>query len=313
MSAPTKRAAQNKAIKTKKFNREALHGYLFAFPFFLLFIVSFIIPMFASVYGSLFKNKLSDGGFGPLTSVFSGVENYQEVLTNGTFWQGMLNVFEYGIIKIPLVQGAALILALLLDSLAARGVKFFRLAYFLPYAIPGVIAAIVWSYLYHPNMSPFVGILTSLGLPKDFFLQPWMLNLSMSNMTAWTFVGYNMIIFMATLKSVPTELYEAARIDGASEWHIVTRIKIPLLRSALLMTVLMSIIGTVQWFNEPAVMGTMVPAVSSTYTPMMLAYQEGFGNQNMGAASAISVVMAVIAGILAAVYAWAQSRIGKEK
>lgn len=298
--------------KPKKFNREALTGYGFALPFFILFILSFAIPIVAAVYSSLFKNKVTQGGFGPIVPTFVGLENYIDTIHNHVFWDGMWNVVAYGVIKIPLVQGAALILALLLDSLAARGVKYFRLGYFLPYAIPGVIAAVMWSYMYHPNLSPFKSTLEALGLPSDFFLHSHMLNFSMSNMTAWTFVGYNMIIFMATLKSVPHDLYEAARIDGASEWRIVREIKIPLLKNALLMTVLMSIIGTVQWFNEPIVMGTMVPTVTSNYTPMMLAYQEGFSNGNLGGANAISVLMAIIAGILALIYAWAQSRIAKD-
>lgn len=292
-------------------SREAVHGWMFALPFALLFIISFIIPIIQSLWGSLFKRQLSMGGLGPMENVFAGLSNYADVLTDSGFWKGMLNVVQYGIIKIPLVMLSALALALLLDSLAARGVRFFRLAYFLPYAIPGVVGAILWSYLYSPNLSPFVPILDLFGLPHDLFLFKSLLNFSMANMTAWTFIGYNMIIFMATLKSVPHELYEAARIDGASEWQIVFKVKLPLLKNAALMTVLMSIIGTVQWFNEPTVLRTLVPSIDSNYTPLMMAYSQAFGANNIGAASAISVVIAVIAGILAGLYAWVQSRVGK--
>lgn len=297
--------------KTSFSRREKWYGYGFILPFFILFILSFLIPLLASLWNSLFKEQLSLGGLGPLQNTFVGFENYLEVLTSKDFWVGMGNVAGYGIIKIPLVQGLALILALVLDSLAARGVRFFRLIYFFPYAIPGVVGAILWAYLYSPNLSPFTQVLNWLGLPEDFFLLNGHLNLSMANMTAWTFVGYNMIIFMATLKSVPSELYEAARIDGAGEWRIVWKIKIPLLRGALLMTVLMSIIGTVQWFNEPTVLRTMVGTINSNYTPMMMAYSQAFGAQNMGGASAVSVCMAVVAGLLAAGYAWVQSKIGR--
>lgn len=271
-----------------------------------------VAPIIASLWNSLFSKQLSMGGLGGTETVFSGLANYAEVLTDSQFWAGIWNVFEYGAIKIPLVQGAALVLALLLDSLAARGVRFFRLAYFLPYAIPGVVAAIVWGYLYSPNLSPFADALTFVGLPPDLFLEDGFLNLSMSNMTAWTFIGYNMIIFMATLKSIPNELYGAARIDGANEWQIVWRIKMPMLKSAALMTVLMSIVGTIQWFNEPTVLGTMTPAIDSAYTPMMMAYSQAFDQNDMGGAAATSVIMAVIAGLLAGLYALAQSRIGKK-
>lgn len=296
---------------TPRLLRESLYGWAFALPFTIIFVLSFIIPIISALYSSFFKPQLSMGGLGPMEEVFAGFSNYQTVLTSNTFWNGMLNVAGYGIIKIPLVQGLALILALLIDSLAARGIKFFRLAYFLPYAIPGIIAAILWAYIYSPNLSPFVAIIDAIGLPKNFFLRDWVLNFSMANMTAWSFVGYNMIIFLATLKSVPTELYEAARIDGASELTIVRRVKLPMLKGALLMTILMSIIGTVQWFNEPTVMRTMVPSVDSNYTPMMMAYSQAFSANNYGAGAAISVVMAVIAAILAGIYAFAQTRIGK--
>ncbi|WP_313355154.1 sugar ABC transporter permease [Microbacterium sp.] len=293
--------------------RESRIGWAFALPFTALFALSMIAPIIASLWNSLFRRQLSMGGLGGTETVFSGLANYVDVLTSDQFWGGIVNVLEYGAIKIPLVQGLALVLALLLDSLAARGVRFFRLTAFLPYAIPGVVAALVWGYLYSPTLSPFADLLQSVGLPADLFLEGGLLNLSMANMTAWTFIGYNMIIFMATLKSIPAELYDAARIDGASEWQIVLRIKLPMLKSAALMTVLMSIVGTIQWFNEPTVLRTMTPAIDTAYTPMMMAYSQAFDQNDMGGAAATSVIMAIIAGLLAGVYALVQTRIGRAR
>jgi len=293
--------------------RESRIGWAFALPFTALFALSMIAPIIASLWNSLFRRQLSMGGLGGTETVFSGLSNYVDVLTSDHFWRGIVNVLEYGAIKIPLVQGLALVLALLLDSLAARGVRFFRLTAFLPYAIPGVVAALVWGYLYSPTLSPFADLLQSVGLPADLFLEGGLLNLSMANMTAWTFIGYNMIIFMATLKSIPAELYDAARIDGASEWQIVLRIKLPMLKSAALMTVLMSIVGTIQWFNEPTVLRTMTPAIDTAYTPMMMAYSQAFDQNDMGGAAATSVIMAIIAGLLAGVYALVQTRIGRAR
>lgn len=292
--------------------RFGLTGWLFALPFTALFVLCFIIPLAVSLWGSLFKRQATLGGLGPVKQIFAGLANYQTVLTSPDLWSGLGHVFAYGIIKIPLVQLTALLLALLLDSLAAKGVGLFRLIYFLPYAIPGVVGAILWSYLYSPNLTPFAPILRFFGLSNEAFLGSEVRLFSMSNMTAWSFIGYNVIIFMATLKSVPHELYEAARIDGASELRIVASIKLPMLKKATLMTVLMSIVGTIQWFNEPTVLRTMVPTIDSNYTPMMMAYTQAFGANNTGVASAISLVMVVVAGILAAIYAFAQSRVGKE-
>ncbi len=291
--------------------RESATGWLFALGFTILFTLSFLIPIVISIYRSFFQRKLSDGGFGPMKNVFVGVTNYASVLTSSEFWFGMRNVVAYGAIKIPLVMISALVLALILDSLAARWVAFFRLIYFLPYAIPGVIAAILWAYLYSPNLSPFASLLNALGLGDNFFLRDAMLNASMANMTAWVFIGYNMLIFTAALAAVPRELYEAARIDGARDLQIIWSIKLPMLKNAALLTVLMSIVGTVQWFDEPTVLRTLVPSINSNYTPLMMAYQQEFGANNTGGASAISVTMALLAGILAAVYAIVQRKVTK--
>ena len=205
-------------------------------------------------------------------------------------------------------------LALLLDTYVLRRVApGLRLMYFLPYAIPGVIAALVWTYLYSPGLSPLIrGTEALTGWAPDFF-HPDVILLSKANMTTWTFMGYNMLIFLAALQSVPHDLYEAARIDGASEWAIVRRIKVPLLRPAALLAVLLSIIGTVQLFNEPTVLKAVNPWMPNDYTPMMMAYNTmtgGLSPSGDGPASAVSIVMALIAGLLAAVYALVQRKVG---
>lgn len=306
-----------KRVIMKVSNRRKLHetfyGWIFAAPFAVLFTLCTIVPIIASLIKSTLAKRLSMGGFGPMEDVFVGMSNYLDVLRDLDLWHGMLNVVEYGAVKIPAVIGFALVLALILDSIAARAVSFFRLSYFLPYAIPGVVGAILWSYLYSPNLSPFTEFLGFIGLSESAFINESILNVSMANMTLWTMTGYNMIIFMATLKSIPNEIYEAARIDGATEMQIAWKIKIPQLRNAALLTVLMSIIGTVQYFNEPTVLRTLVPRIDSHFTPMMMAYNQAFGANNQGAAAAISVVMAIIAGILAAIYAYAQIRLGSTK
>ena len=137
----------------------------------------------------------------------------------------------------------------------------------------------------------------------------------MANMTTWTFMGYNMLIFLAALQSIPHDLYEAARIDGATGWMIVRKIKIPMVKSAALLAVLLSIIGTIQLFNEPQVITATNQGLGNLdYTPMMMAYNAAtntaYTPNGLGPGSAISIVMAIIAGLLAAIYAFVQSRIG---
>lgn len=304
----TPAAANLRAIKARR-RRNNLYGWVFASPFTLLFIITFAVPILVSIYQAFFTSKAAGGlyGGGERVTTFVGLENFQAVVTNGNFWLGMGRVLLYAAFQIPLMIGIALVLALVLDSFLIKRVTIFRLGYFLPYAIPGVVAAMVWLYLYSPQLSP-LSSLTGI----NFFDQHIILA-SMANMTTWTFTGYNMLVFLAALQAIPTDLYEAARIDGASGWQIATRIKIPMLSSAALLTVLLSIIGTIQLFNEPTIMTLSNPWMGNDYTPMRMAYNTMMtspGDPHM--ASAISLVMALIAGGLAAIYAFVQTRVGRK-
>ena len=127
----------------------------------------------------------------------------------------------------------------------------------------------------------------------------------MANITTWTFTGYNMLIFLAALQAIPHDLYEAARIDGANGWQIATKIKLPNVRGAALLAMLLSIVGTIQLFNEPQIMSTADPGISKAYTPMMMAMNTSQGTitpSGDGPASAIAIVMALIAGTRCAVH-----------
>ena len=292
--------------------REAVTGWLFLAPFAILFVVVFVVPIIVSVRASMFSEVPSGEGLyggGELTETFVGFDNFAITIATQTFWAGMGRVVLYGLVQIPVMTIAALGLALLLDSFIVRRPGFFRLAFFLPYAIPGVIAAMMWLYLYTPEVSPFMQY-----LPEGTdFMAPGTILFSMGNMTTWTYTGYNMLIFLAALQAAPRELYEAARIDGASGWQIAIKIKVPLVRGAALLAVLLSIIGTIQLFNEPTVMESQNPWMGKGYTPMMLTYNSLLGAASpsgTGIASAYSLLMAVIAGVLAIVYALLQRRKG---
>jgi multiple sugar transport system permease protein len=300
----------------KKRNRgarsQAITGWLFMAPFAILFVVVFLVPIVVSIYSSMFAQLPSGDGLyggGGLVDTFVGFDNFALALANTEFWAGMGRVFVYGIIQVPFMIVAALALALLLDSFIVRRPAGFRLAFFLPFAIPGVIAAMMWLYLYTPEVSPFMQY-----LPEGAnFMAPGTILFSMANMTTWTYTGYNMLIFLAALQTIPKDLYEAARLDGASSWKIAISIKVPLVRGAALLAVLLSIIGTIQLFNEPVIMEGANPWMGKAYTPMMLTYNSLLGAvspSGTGPASAYSLLMALIAGVLAAVYALLQRRKG---
>ena len=295
--------------------REARHGWTFIAPFLIVFTITFLIPIGMSVYKSFFRQQSEGGlyGGGGLVDTFVGFLNFEYVLGSQVFWQGIGRVFTFGIIQVPIMILGALGLALLLDSVVVRRPGPFRLSYFLPFAIPGVVASIIWLYMYSPSMSPINKGIMALGLEPIGFFDPNLILLSMANMTTWTFTGYNMLIFLAALQAIPGELYEAARIDGASGWDIIRKIKVPMVRSAALLAVLLSIIGTVQLFNEPTVMATANTWMGNAYMPMQMAYNTmmgGISPSGDGPASAISIVMALIAGSLAVIYSLLQRRAG---
>ena len=139
------------------------------------------------------------------------------------------------------------------------------------------------------------------GVSVDF-LSPGVVLWSMANITTWVFAGYNMLILVSALQAIPRDQFEAARLDGASEWRIAVSIKIPQVRPALVLTGVNSIIGTIQLFNEPQVLHVIADSVNSSYVPTMLAMNAAFVNNNFGYAAAVSVLLAIVAGIISVIY-----------
>lgn len=286
-------------------------------PFALLFAFVFILPIGWAIYSSFFQQVVSGGGAyggGELVNQFVGLENFRYVITSGDFWAGVGRVVIYTLIQVPIMIIAALALAMIIDSFVVKHISGFRLGYFLPYAIPGVVASIIWVYLYNGQISPLVKGLAALGINMDFFADNIVLA-SMANITTWTFTGYNMLIFLAALQAIPHDLYEAARIDGANGWQIAMKIKLPNVRSAALLAMLLSIVGTIQLFNEPQIMQTADPGISKSFTPMMMAMNTSQGTltpSGDGPASAVAIMMALIAGVLAMAYALVERKVNEE-
>lgn len=270
-------------------------------PFCLLFLFIYVAPMLYSIGQSFFSLHTSALGFGEPETVFVGLDNYVDALTGSAFWSALGRILLFGVVQVPVMLGLALGLALLLDSAAARWIGLYRVIYFLPYAIPGVIAAVLWSYLYSPTLSPLVEAGDAIGVHLDF-LAPAVVLWSMANITTWVFAGYNMLILLSALQTIPRDHLEAARIDGAGEIRVAWSIKVPQVRPALVLTGVNSIIGTIQLFNEPQVLKVVADSVDSGYTPTMLAMNSAFIRNDFGYAAAVSVLLAVVAGLLALVY-----------
>lgn len=263
----------------------------FVVPFGLLFLLFYLVPIGYAVYQSLLVVE-REGTYGAATEVFGGLAQYALVFQSEPFWTSVGRVLAFGIVQVPVMLGLALLFALLLDSPLLRGKKFFRLAFFVPYAVPGVIAAIMWGFLYSPNLSPFQELTSNVDfLSADLVL--W----SIANVVTWVFVGYNMLIIYSSLLAIPSEIYEAAVLDGAGQGRIAWSIKIPLVRPALILTAIFSIIGTLQLLAEPQVFRSFSSAVTSTYTPNMTIYATS-AIPNVNLAAAFSVVLAVATFVL---------------
>jgi multiple sugar transport system permease protein len=266
---------------------------MFLGPFGVLFALFFLLPIGYAVYESLLRVQVSGLGLGPSATRFVGLANYAQAFSDSSFLQGVGRVLLFGVVQIPVMLVFATVLALLLDLAAARFRRFFRLVFFLPYGIPGVSAAILWSFLYLPGLSPVVAALQHAGFGTVNFLGASSALWSIANIVTWEYTGYNMLIIYAALQAIPADLYEAAHLDGASEWKVATRIKLPMVTGALVLTAIFSIIGTLQLFSEPQVLRAITSNISSSYTPNLLAYTQAFTDNNPNYAAAIAVILAV--------------------
>ncbi|MEV6351860.1 carbohydrate ABC transporter permease [Streptomyces hydrogenans] len=267
-------------------------------PFFLLFTAVLVVPIGYAVWLSLFTEKQSGLGFGGSETVFTGLGNYATALGDRAFRQGFGVLLGYCLLYVPLMLGGALGLALLLDTALARARRFFQLALFLPHAVPGIIAALIWVYLYTPQLSPVVRAMEAGGIGFDFFSPEGALP-SVVNIALWEWLGYNLIIFYAALQAIDRSVLEAATVDGAGAWRIAFAVKIPLLRGSLAMVGLFTVIGSLQLFTEPLILSRGTgSAVTSTWTPNMYAYSAAFDRNDYGLAAAASILLALTAALL---------------
>lgn len=261
-------------------------GLLMTGPFLALFAVFFAGPFVYSIVLSLRS---------PLTGAYSGLFNYRTVMSNGEFWSGVVRMGYFGVVQVTVMICLAIGLALLLDSPYCRAKKLFALIYFLPYAVPGVIAAIMWGFLLEPDLDGALGVPHQLGLasgpvqPLDYRLALYAIML----IVTWEWTGYNMTILLTSLTNVPHQVIEAAKVDGASELSIAARIKLPMVRRTVMFTIMLSIIGTLQLFNEPVILNE-IATTGSALTPNQIIYNTAFAFGNEELAAAQSVVLAGI-------------------
>jgi multiple sugar transport system permease protein len=254
-----------------------------------VFAFVFLAPIGYSLYLSVFRTRLIGG------TTFVGLDNFGDVLTDAQFWSATGRVALFLAVQVPIMLFAALLVARAIDSGRLYGKAFFRVSIFMPYAVPAVVATLMWGFMYGSRFGLVGDLNQALGTSLPDPLAPDLMLASIGNIVTWEYVGYNMLIFYSALQIVPVSLYEAAEIDGAGQLRMITSIKIPAIRGALLIATIFSIIGSFQLFNEPNILKWLAPNVITTYyTPNTYAYSLSFSGQQYNYSAAVAIVMALI-------------------
>jgi multiple sugar transport system permease protein len=264
-------------------------AWILVIPFLAVFAAMFVAPLAYSAYLSLFSSQLVGG------EIFTGLGNYARALQDPSFWAGLGRVGLFLFIQVPIMLVAAIFFALAIDSRRVRGGRLVRLLVFVPYAVPSVVATLMWGYLYGTDFGLITQLFKAVGLTAPNLLSPGNVLGSTMNIVCWEFIGYNMIILYAALRSIPEELYEAAEIDGAGQLRVAWSIKLPAIRQAILLTVIFSIIGSFQLFNEPNLLFNIAPnAIGTDFTPNLYAFNVAFRNQEINYAAAIAFLLGIV-------------------
>lgn len=287
--APAPAPSSVRARKAARRRQMTACGVLMA-PFFALLVTVFLIPVGTAVHLSLYSDDQPGLGFGPERTVFVGLRSYAAVVTDPTFLGGLGTVALYCLVYIPLMVAGALVLALLLDSGVVRLRSWAQLGLFLPHAVPGIIAALIWLYLYTPGISPVIDLFARADITVDFLGVHTVLP-SIVNIALWSNLGYNMVVFYAALQAVPREVIEASVVDGAGPVRTALQVKTPLVRASIVMVAMFTLIWALQLFTEPMLLSQSSPMISSRFSPSMYIHDAAFTRNNYSLAAAASVVL----------------------
>jgi multiple sugar transport system permease protein len=268
-------------------------AWLFLAPALIVIGGFFLVPVLAA-----FALSLTDFDLYALADLhnlrFVGFGNYVDILHTPLFWKSLVNTLYFVIVGVPLSIAVSLATALLLDSKLARCKGFFRTALFAPVVTTVVAVAVIWRYLLHTRYGMINYTLGHFGIaPIDWLGDPHWSMPAIILFAVWKNFGYNMIILLAALQGIPGDLYEAARIDGASWSQQLRHITLPMLRPALLLVSIITVSGYFQLFAEPYVM-TQGDPLQSTVSVLYFMYNEGFKWWSLGRASAIAFLLFVL-------------------
>jgi multiple sugar transport system permease protein len=261
-------------------------GRWFVLPFLVMFLLVMVAPLGYAIYTSLYTSRIIGG------TVFSGAANYTQTLQSGEFWSGVIRVVVFGAIQIPVMLAIAFFFATIFDLGVTKLGGLFRAIFFIPFAVPAVVGAVMWSFLLEPQFGPFTHAANAAGLHNVNFFSPTLMLPTIIVVVIWEWTGYNMIILYTALRSVPRDVVEAAILDGTPLWKIILRVKLPMVRPAIVMLVFLNVIGALQLFTEPLILSYFQPqAISVNYTPTLYIYNTAIGGGQYNLAAAAAVVL----------------------
>ena len=273
--------------------RAGVAGWMFVAPALIVIGLFFALPVASALLLSLTDfdlYALAD----PAHLRFVALDNYLELLRTPIFWKALWNTTYFVVVGVPLSIAVSLAAALLLDSQLARAKAFFRTALFAPVVTTLVAVAVIWRYLFHTSYGLVNWALGHVGVsPVDWLGDPHWAMPTIIGFAVWKNFGYNMVILLAGLQAIPRELYEAARIDGASTWRQILHITLPALGPVLLVVSVITVSGYFQLFAEPYVM-TRGDPLQSTVSVLYFMFEEGFRWWNLGRASAVAFMLFLV-------------------
>ena len=264
-------------------------GIWFVIPFLVAFLLFMVAPLGYAIYTSLYTTKIIGG------TAFSGAANYTQTLHAGDFWSGVARVIIFAAIQIPVMLAIAFFFATIFDLGVVKYGRLFRTIFFIPFAVPAVVGAVMWTFLLEPQFGPFTHAASAIGFHGVNFFSSSLVFPSIIVIVIWEWTGYNMVILYTALRSVPRDVVEAAILDHAPLWKIILRVKLPMVRPAIVLLVFLNTIGALQLFTEPLILSYFEPqAISASYTQTLYIYNTAIGGGEYNLAAAAAVVLGVV-------------------
>jgi fructooligosaccharide transport system permease protein len=267
------------------FSARGNQAWLYLFPAMLLLVLFLFVPAIMSIYYSLTDYNM----LMPQARMFIGLKNYLTLFKDPIFWKSVRNVGQFVVFVMPLQVGTALGLALIVNK-KRPGNVFFKISFFAPVVVSLVVTSVLWLYILNPEQGLLNGLLNQLGISSQPFLtSPKQAMFAIIGLSAWQGAGYQMLIFLAGLQNIPSEIYEAATLDGASNWEKFRHITLPMLKPTSLMILTTTFIDAFKLIIQPMVM-TQGGPMDSTITPVYYIYRTGFTDRQLGYASAMTIL-----------------------